>query len=105
MSANPHVVTMDTTFTWDHAPQRLGRGTILDVPPDSALLAAIGADKLIPLHGAPPVPQASEPAPEPAQEKAPAPRSPAKTAAAAKAGKDADTAGADPPDTGGGERM
>jgi len=97
MSANPHVVTADTEFLWDHAPQPLRRGTIIDVPPGSALEHAIGRDKLKPLYGAPPVtvPLASEPAPEPVpepaqepvQEKAPAPRSPAK--AAAKGGGDA----------------
>ena len=102
MAGNPRIVTADAVFMWDHAPQRLGRGTIIDVPAGSALEAAIGPERLIPLHGAPPVTQASEPVQEPVQEKAP--RSPAK-AAAAKAGKDADTAGADPPDTGGGERM
>jgi hypothetical protein len=100
MAGNPRVVTADATFTWDHAPQRLGRGTIIDVPADSALEAAIGRDKLIPLYGAPPVtvPLASEPAPEPAQEKLPAPRSPAKAAATAKGGQD-------PPDAGGGDAM
>ena len=60
MSANPHVVTADTVFMWDHASQRLGRGTIIDVPPGSALLAAIGRDKLKPLFGAPPVTVAAE---------------------------------------------
>ena len=70
MAGNPRVVTAEATFLWDHAPQRLGRGTIIDVPAGSALERAIGADKLIPLYGAPPVTvaQASEPAPEPAQD-------------------------------------
>jgi hypothetical protein len=105
MSANPQVVTVDTTFTWDHAPQRLARGTILDVPPDSALLAAIGAHRLVPMFGAPAT-VAAEPAEEPqdapeagresavtvpAQVAAAAPKSPAKAAAA--------------PDAGGGEAM
>jgi len=98
MAGNPRIVTADAVFMWDHAPQRLGRGTIIDVPAGSALEAAIGPERLIPLHGAPPVTQASEPV----QEKAPAPRSPAK-AAAAKGSKDAP--GEDPPDEGGGERM
>jgi hypothetical protein len=82
MSAHPHVVTADAVFTWDHVPSRIGRGTILDVPPDSPLMAAIGADKLKPLYGAPPVtvPLAAEPAPEP--EPAKAPRGTAKAAAA-----------------------
>ena len=100
MAGNPRIVTADVVFTWDHAPQRLGRGTIIDVPAGGALERAIGADRLIPLYGAPPVtvPLASEPAPEPAQEKAPAPRSPAKATAAAKSGQD-------PPDAGGGDAM
>ena len=69
MGENPRVVTADTTFLWDHAPQRLGRGTIIDVPAGGALEQAIGRDKLKPLFGAPPVtvPLASVPAPEPAQ--------------------------------------
>jgi hypothetical protein len=91
MGGNPRVVTADTVFLWDHAPQRLGRGTIIDVPAGSALEKAIGAERLIPLYGAPAiaVPQASEPAPEPVQEKEKAPRSPAKATAAAKGGGDA----------------
>jgi hypothetical protein len=91
MGGNPRVVTADVKFTWDHATQRLGRGTIIDVPAGSALEHAIGPERLIPLYGAPPaaVPQASEPEPEPAQEKVSAPRSPAKATAAAKGGGDA----------------
>ena len=91
MGGNPRVVTADTVFLWDHAPQRLGRGTIIDVPAGSALEKAIGPERLIPLYGAPAiaVPQASEPAPEPVQEKEKAPRSPAKATAAAKGGGDA----------------
>jgi hypothetical protein len=82
MAGNPRVVTADATFTWDHATQWLRRGTIIDVPADSPLEAAIGRDRLIPLYGAPAavVPQASEPAPVPAAS-APAqkaPRTPAK---------------------------
>jgi len=53
MGENPRIVTADVTFTWDHAPQRLGRGTIIDVPADSHLERAIGPDKLIPLYGTP----------------------------------------------------
>jgi hypothetical protein len=89
MAGNPRVVTADATFTWDHATQWLRRGTIIDVPADSPLEAAIGRDRLIPLYGAPSdaAPKASEPAPEPAgtepaPEKEKAPRSPAKAAAA-----------------------
>jgi len=125
MSAHPHVVAADTVFLWDHVPTRLGRGTIIDVPPGSPLQAAIGADKLIPLYGAPPVtvPLASEPAPEsvpepavtapePVQEEAPEPapepvREPAQEKAAEPApaprspARAAAAAAKDPPDAGG----
>jgi hypothetical protein len=75
MGANPRVVTADVKFTWDHATQRLGRGTIIDVPADSPLERAIGRDKLIPLHRAP-----SDAAPEPAavEPAQKAPRTPVK---------------------------
>jgi hypothetical protein len=50
---------VDTVFRWDGAPQRLARGTVLDVPPGSALLAAIGPQNLAPLGA-----KAAQPAPE-----------------------------------------
>lgn len=94
MAGNPRIVTEDTTFFWDGAPQRLPRGQVIDVPPDSALELAIGAHRLVPMFGAPPaalpspatppappaspVPAAPRPAasqPAPAQEKAPASKS------------------------------
>ena len=60
MAGSPRIVTADATFTWDHASQSLRRGTIIDVPPGSALEHAIGRDKLKPLFGAPPVTVAAE---------------------------------------------
>ena len=110
MAGNPRVVTAEATFLWDHAPQRLGRGTIIDVPAGSALERAIGADKLIPLYGAPPVtvPQASEPAPEPAQDALgatgdTAPRPPARSRRPAPQTTAQDDASSDEKDTGNGE--
>lgn len=49
MAANPRVVTEPVTITWDGAPQRLPKGQIIDVPPGSALEAAIGARRLEPV--------------------------------------------------------
>ena len=92
MSANARVVTVDTTFTWDGGEQFLRRGTILDVPPGSALLAAIGADRLASLYrtqpvtvaAAPPTPAA--PAPVPAAPALAARKTRSKTSATDKAG-------------------
>lgn len=56
MAGNPRIVTEDTAFTWDHASQRLARGTVIDVPADSALERAIGQDRLVPLAAAAPQP-------------------------------------------------
>jgi hypothetical protein len=59
MSQNPRVVALDTVFYWDHVIQRLPRGTVIDVPEGSALEAAIGASRLVPLGAsAPPHPVA-----------------------------------------------
>jgi hypothetical protein len=69
MSANPRVVAVDTVFRWDGAPQRLARGTVLDVPPGSALLAAIGPRNLVPLGAKTPLPE--PPVTEAATEKEP----------------------------------
>lgn len=49
MAGSPRIVTRDTGFRWDGAVQRLTRGTVLDVPPDSQLEDAIGAENLAPL--------------------------------------------------------
>jgi hypothetical protein len=40
MASNPCIVTADTVITWDHSSQRVARGTIVDIPPGSALEAA-----------------------------------------------------------------
>ena len=63
MAANPRIVAEDVTFTWDGAPQRLTKGTLLDVPPNSALERAIGRDKLV-LPGGKPLPPVAEEAPQ-----------------------------------------
>lgn len=39
------------TFTWDSGTVTLARRQVLDVPPGSALEAAIGAGDLVPLAG------------------------------------------------------
>lgn len=65
MAADVRVVARDVTFTWDKVPTRLGRGTVLAVPPGSALEAAIGPENLTwPPGAAPPAPPAGEPAGE-----------------------------------------
>ncbi len=51
MSANPRVVTADTTFSWDGAPFFLKAGTMLDVAAGSALEVAIGVSHLGTLSG------------------------------------------------------
>ena len=114
MAGNPRIVTDDTVFLWDMAPQRLPRGQVIDVPPGSALEDAIGLDHLVPMFGAPAA-VAAEPAEEPqdapqagresaatvpAQAAAAAPKSPAKAAAAP-----APAPAKAPPDAGGGDAM
>ena len=67
MAANPQMVATDITVTWDHVPQRIPRGTVIDVPPQpgatavfsgllaltappmSALELALGPGNLVPL--------------------------------------------------------
>jgi len=49
MGIYPRVIAVDTVITWDHVFQRLPRGQVIDVPPGSALEAAIGLDRLVPL--------------------------------------------------------
>ena len=105
MSANPRVVAADTVFRWDGALQRLARGTVLDVAPGSALLAAIGPGNLVPL--------AAKAAPEPApvtpaaEEEAPEPEAVTKRARKGNGGAEAapDGAEAAAEDAGGGEGM
>jgi hypothetical protein len=72
MAGNPRVVTADTTFRWDGAPQRLPRGQVIDVPAGSELERAIGLHNLVPLGAKAPQP---EPPVTGAEEEAqPAPR-------------------------------
>lgn len=52
MAANPRVVTVDRQIFWDGVTQRLPKGQVLDVPPDSALEREIGRDYLVPMPGA-----------------------------------------------------
>jgi hypothetical protein len=40
------IVTAPVSFTWDAGPAYLAQGTMLDVPPGSALEAAIGLGNL-----------------------------------------------------------
>jgi len=51
MAANPRIVTADRQIFWDGVQQRLPKGQQIDVPPGSALEAAIGVQFLIPLPG------------------------------------------------------
>lgn len=46
MAANPQIINQDTTVTWDGVSQRIPRGTLIDVPPGSALQTAIGSSNL-----------------------------------------------------------
>lgn len=100
MAVSPRIVTEDRNITWDGVSQRLPKGQVLDVPPDSPLERAIGADYLVPLRGAAapqvPAPEAAEqpaaevPSGKPQQEDVPSvppkPVAPAKKQASAKDG-------------------
>lgn len=68
MAVSPRIVTEDRWITWDGVSQRLPKGQVLDVPPDSALERAIGRQYLVPLGAVTP------PAPEAAPREVPAPR-------------------------------
>ena len=46
MALNPRVVNVDITVVWDGVSQRIPRGTLIDVPAGSALLAALGSGNL-----------------------------------------------------------
>jgi hypothetical protein len=81
MGLSPRVVTEDVVFLWDGAPQRLPKGQVIDVAPDSPLERAIGRQRLIP-HGLPAASPAPAPAVAPQQDKPPA--SPKSTAQAKK---------------------
>jgi hypothetical protein len=69
MGTNPRIVTEDRLITWDGVVQRLPKGQQIDVPPDSPLERAIGAEYLVPLPG---TAAAQVPVPEAAEEPAPA---------------------------------
>jgi hypothetical protein len=78
MAGNPRIVTEDRTIEWDGVSQRLPRGQVIDVTPDSALEEAIGPEHLVPLGAvAAQPPPAAEPAP--AEKPAPAKPSTGKT--------------------------
>ncbi len=49
MGANVRMVTVDTTFTYDGASQRIQAGTVVDVPVGSALETAIGTGNMVSL--------------------------------------------------------
>lgn len=68
MSDSPRIVTEDVTFQWDGVTQRLPRGQVLDVAPDSALERAIGAQRLRPLGAVAPQPPAEQEAAQPQAE-------------------------------------
>jgi hypothetical protein len=102
MSANPQVVAVDTTLFWDGVTQRLPRGTVLDVAPNSALLAAIGREHLVPLGATSALPPEEPPAKEAPTEKPPeeAPAAPPKPVTQAKK-QDTETAPVKSDDKGG----
>jgi len=47
-----YMVNKKVTFTWDHAQVTYNKGTVIDIPAGSALLAAIGAGNLTALTAA-----------------------------------------------------
>lgn len=53
MGTRPCVVTADVPILWDGVTQRLPKGQVMDVPPDSALEAEIGLQNLATLSGVP----------------------------------------------------
>jgi hypothetical protein len=82
MGISPRIVAEDVVFLWDGAPQRLPKGQIIDVAPDSPLERAIGRHRLVP-HGLPAAsPPPSLPTETPLRDKPPA--APKSTAAAKK---------------------
>jgi hypothetical protein len=86
MAISPRVVTEDRHITWDGVTQRLPKGQVLDVPPDSALEREIGRDFLVPLPGSV---GEQVPAGQPAPREEPAPAKPRIAAKSADA-KDGD---------------
>lgn len=49
MAASPRVVAVDTPVTWDGYTYLVVRGTIVDIPPGSALETAYGVGNLVAL--------------------------------------------------------
>jgi hypothetical protein len=47
MAASPRVVAVDTPVTWDGYTTLVLRGTIVDIPPGSALETAYGTGNLV----------------------------------------------------------
>lgn len=76
MAISPRIVTQDVVLFWDGVFQRLPKGQVMDVPPDSALEWAIGREHLVPLGATSAQPPAQE-KPEtaaPKEEPKPAPK-------------------------------
>lgn len=70
MAGNARIVTADVVLLWDGVEQRIAKGTAVDVPPGSALEAAIGTERLVPVYrpgstALPPEPPREAPAPAP----------------------------------------
>lgn len=62
MGISPRVVTEDRSITWDGVQQRLPKGQVMDVAPDSPLERAIGRQYLVPLGATSALPPAEQPA-------------------------------------------
>jgi hypothetical protein len=52
MAASPRIVTADVDVAWDGGMQHVPAGTLVDIPPASALEAAYGSANLEDLGGA-----------------------------------------------------
>lgn len=63
MAGSARIVTEDVALFWDGVSQRLPKGQVMDVPPGSALEAAIGLDHLVPLGAVTAQPLTQEAAP------------------------------------------
>ena len=88
MAISLRIVTENVHFTWDGVTQRLPKGQVLDVPPDSALERAIGLENLAPVGAVAAQPPAEEPPPQEETPTPPKPRTAAKKQDAG--GKDGD---------------
>jgi hypothetical protein len=54
MAANPRMLSVDTTITWDGVQTFVPKGTIVDVPAGSALETAYGLGNLVALSATSP---------------------------------------------------